>query len=560
MTPVTTRSTSRADPAIIACLLVLTIAAYWGVWSFGFVNFDDPQYVVLNPHVTSGLSWTNVGWALTTGHAANWHPLTWISHMTDVSWFGVAPGPAHAINLALHAMNAVLLFSFLSRATGAAWPSALVAALFAVHPLHVESVAWIAERKDVLSTFFGLLTLVAYLSTVRRPALARWTLVCVLFALGLMAKPMFVTLPIVMLIVDRWPLGRTISIALVREKIPLFALAAISIVVTILVQYQGGAVAPVDPYPVHARLLHVLTAYVGYLVQTAWPLQLAVFYPLPLVTPIWQAAGAAAILAAITIAAAVIRRSRPYVLAGWLWYLVMLLPVVGLVQVGGQGMADRYTYLPIVGLFIVVAWGLADAVRASGRVRVGAALAGGAAAIAACGTLTHFQLQTWRDSVTLWTHALETTSGNYRAENAVGALLIERDQFAEALGHLANAVRIEPAFADAHDNLGTALARTGQIADAIAQYRESVRLDPSSPLAHNNLGLALAKAPDAAGAVRELGEAVRLDPARADFRYNLAVMLLDTGDSAGGVAELRAALAVQPAFEPARRLLDQVVR
>ncbi len=559
MTPVTTRSTSRADSAFAAGLAVLTIAVYWGVWSFGFVNFDDPQYVVLNPHVTTGLSWANIVWAFTTGHAANWHPVTWISHMTDVSWFGVTPGPAHTTNLVLHVMNVVLLFSFLSRATGASWPSALVAALFAVHPLHVESVAWIAERKDVLSTFFGLLTLLAYVSTVRRPTFARWTLVCALFALGLMAKPMLVTLPIVMLVVDRWPLGRTTAIALVREKIAVFALAAISIVITILVQQQGGAVAAVDPYPVHARLLHSLTAYVGYLVQTAWPLRLTVFYPLPLVTPIWQAAGAASILAAVTIAAAVIRQSRPYVLAGWLWYLVMLLPVVGLIQVGGQGMADRYTYLPIVGVFVVVAWGLSDLARVSRHARLVAALSG-SVAIAACGALTHFQLQTWRDSVTLWTHALETTSGNYRAENAVGALLIERDQFAEAIGHLANAVRIEPAFADAHDNLGTALARTGQMADAIAQYRESVRLDPSSPLAHNNLGLALAKTSEAAGAIRELREAVRLDPDRADFRYNLAVMLLNAGNTAGGVEELRAALAVQPAFEPARRLLDQVVR
>jgi len=501
-------------------LVAVTLATFAGVWSFGFVNFDDPQYVINNPHVSTGLTWANVVWALTSGYAANWHPVTWLSHMIDVTVFGLAPGPAHAVNLALHVANVLLLFAFFARTTGAAGRSAVVAALFAVHPLHVESVAWISERKDVLSTFFGLCTLLAYARFVRQPSRSRMLMACAAFALGLMAKPMLVMLPFVLLLVDRWPLGRRFAPALVREKIPLFALAVASIVITVLVQQQAGAVAALDPYPLTARLAHVVTAFTDYLAKTVWPAHLAVFYPLPLATAWWRVGAATILLAGATYVAIALTHRRPYVIVGWLWYLVMLLPVIGLVQVGGQGMADRYTYLPLVGIFVVVAWGLAD--MSVGRP---ALVATACVAIAAYALVAHRQLQVWRDSTALWTHALEVTTDNYRAQNAVGALLVESGRVDEAVPHLIEAVRIEPAFAEAHSNLGAALARRGQLNDAMSHYREALRLSPDLAQAHNNLGLALARTGDVDGAVREIREAVRLAPDRQDFRYNLDVLL-----------------------------------
>ncbi|HKV99749.1 MAG TPA: tetratricopeptide repeat protein [Vicinamibacterales bacterium] len=505
-------------------LAALTIATYAGVWSYGFVNFDDPQYVVNNPHVTGGLSWTNVVWAFTSGYAANWHPVTWVSHMIDVTLFGPSAGPAHAVNLAIHVVNVLLLFAFLARTTGAMGRSAVVAALFAVHPLHVESVAWISERKDVLSTFFGLCTLLLYVGYVRRPGFGRALAMCGMFVLGLMAKPMLVTLPLVMLVLDRWPLGRPATLALVREKIPLFALSAAAIVVTVVAQRQAGAVAALDPYPLTARIAHVTVAFIDYALQMVWPSHLSVFYPLPLATPVWRIAISTIVLGLLTLTAIRPSQPRPYVLTGWLWYVFMLVPVIGLVQVGGQGMADRYTYLPLVGLFVIVVWSAPDVFAGSRWARV-ALPAAAVMAVAAYAFVAHRQLQVWRDSMSLWTHALEVTTGNYRAENAVGALFVEQGRVDDAVPHLAEAIRIEPAYAEAHSNLGAALARRGQIDDAIVQYREALRLSPDLAQAHNNLGLALARTGDVDGAIREIREAVRLSPDRQDFRYNLSVLL-----------------------------------
>ena len=293
-----------------------------------------------------------------------------------------------------------------------------------------------------------------------------------------------------------------------------------SIVITVLVQQRAGAVAALDPYPLTARLAHVVTAFTDYLVKAVWPANLAVFYPLPLATAWWHAGAATILLAGATYVAIALARRRPYVIVGWLWYLVMLLPVIGLVQVGGQGMADRYTYLPLVGIFVVVVWGLADM-----PVARPALVAAACVAIAAYALVAHRQLQVWRDSTALWTHALEVTTDNYRAQNAVGALLVEGGRVDEAVPHLVEAVRIEPAFAEAHNNLGAALARRGQLAEAMSHYREALRLSPDLAQAHNNLGLALARTGDVDGAVREIREAVRLAPDRQDFRDNLAVLL-----------------------------------
>ncbi|MFI5178263.1 MAG: tetratricopeptide repeat protein [Vicinamibacterales bacterium] len=546
---------------LAVALAAITILVYADVWSFDFVNFDDPHYVIDNSHVTAGVRWPGVAWAFTTGYAANWHPITWLSHMLDVTLFGVAPGPAHVVNLLLHIANAVLLFWWLHRTTRAVGRSAVVAALFAVHPLHVESVAWISERKDVLSTFFALLTLTAYASYVERPGLRRYVLVAVALALGLMAKPMLVTLPLILLLLDVWPLGRVAGLgALVGEKVQLFVLAAASIVVTIAVQQRGGAIAEFAPYSVSERIAHVLVAYVEYLWKAVWPSRLAVFYPLPIATSGWLALASATVLATITTAAVGLRRTAPWFLAGWLWYVVMLLPVIGLIQIGGQSMADRYTYLPLVGVFIAVAWGL-QAVwsrRLPGREPL---LAGAAVlAIGGYGVVAHGQLQSWRDSLSLWTHALEVTTDNYRAEDAVGALLVDQGRFADAIPHLTEAVRIEPAFAEAHNNLGTALTRSGRLDEGTSAYRDALRLKPDLALARNNLGLALARGGHVDDAIAEMRQATRLEPSNADFHYNLAVLLEARGDRADALAELDAALAARPDHAEAARMLWQLRR
>ena len=361
-----TSDTTRMRPGWIAIvLLAVTMMAYSAVGSFGFVNFDDPDYVYRNLQVAQGLTWSGVQWAFTTGHASNWHPLTWISHMLDVQVFGLHPGAHHVINLLLHLANTLLLFGVLQRSTGATGRSALVAALFAVHPLHVESVVWIAERKDVLSTLFFMLTLWAYVSYTHSPALRRYLAVFVLLALGLMAKPMLVTLPFVLLLLDLWPLkrvgvdawDRATATRLVVEKIPLFALVAISSIVTFLVQREGGAVINLEGISLALRLSNALLSYIAYIGNMVWPSGLAILYPYPGSIPMWKSAAALALLLAASAAAIMAVRRRPYVTVGWFWYVGTLVPVIGIVQVGTQAMADRYTYIPLIGLFLLIAWG-----------------------------------------------------------------------------------------------------------------------------------------------------------------------------------------------------------
>jgi hypothetical protein len=385
----------------------LTPAVFAPVLRNEFTSYDDRTYVSANRHIQRGLSAEAVRWAFTTTRAANWHPVTWVSHMIDVTVFGLAPGPAHAVNLALHVANVLLLFVFFARTTGAAGRSAVVAALFAVHPLHVESVAWIAERKDVLSTLFWLLATWEYVEYARSRSTGRLALVAFLMALGLLAKPMLVTLPFTLLLLDRWPLGRASAgwKALVVEKLPLFALSIAACVATFLAQQAGGAVASVERFPAPVRVANAIWSYVAYLELTLWPRRLAVFYPHPGSSlPAWKVALAASILAAMTSLAVMLRRSRPYVLTGWLWYVGTLVPVIGLVQVGNQGMADRYTYVPLIGIFVIVAWTAASWGSHTTIPAVAVVLALAAAARA--------QVMEWRDTVTVFTHALAVTGPN----------------------------------------------------------------------------------------------------------------------------------------------------
>lgn len=524
----------RTILAVLA-LLALTVAVYAPVGHFDFVQLDDPAYVTENPHVLGGLTLEGAAWAFTTGHAANWHPVTWLSHMLDVQLFGVAGGAHHLTSLALHAANTLLLFGLLALLTGALWRSALVAALFAVHPLHVESVAWVAERKDVLSTFFLLLTLWAYAGFVRsvgpastaagvpagRSRRVYYALMLVAFALGLMAKPMLVTLPFVLLLLDVWPLGRmnpatgsskaggtrprskgrpaetrTLGAVvllktawpLVREKLPLFVMAAASSVVTLVVQQRGGAVTAFEVYPFSLRLQNAVVSIAAYLRDAVWPAGLTVLYPFPPAVPAGEVAISLVVLAVVSLAVYRLARREPYLLVGWLWYLGTLVPVAGLVQVGVQARADRYTYVPLIGIFIMVAWGLGAIVGRQPRLRM-VVSAVAASAIVGCAVSARVQAGYWRDSVALWTRATMVTLhvDEFEAHMSLGAALGDQGRVNEAGDHFAEAAKLRPQSDAAHCSLGIALARSGRLPDAKRELNEALRLNPGNQAARRAL-------------------------------------------------------------------------
>lgn len=527
---------------------------YARVWQHGFVNLDDAQYVSDNPAVSGGLSARGLSWAFTTPHAGNWHPLTWLSHMLDVELYGMNAGPHHLTSLLLHVASALLLFGLLHRMTGALFRSAFVAALFALHPLHVESVAWVAERKDVLSTLFFLLTIRAYLAYVRRPRPSRYALVLVLFALGLMAKPMLVTLPFVLLLLDYWPLGRAPSRRLVVEKLPLLALALASSVVTFLVQQQAGAVKGLDALPFDHRLANAVMAYAAYIGKMLWPVQLAAIYPYPASRSAWLVAAAAAGLIAVTVLTLRAARRHPYLPVGWLWYLGTLMPVIGLVQVGSQPMADRYTYVPLIGLFLIVAWGMPDLLARWPHRDLALGVAAGSV-ILGCALAARAQVRHWRNSVALWQHALEVTTENPRAHNNLGHALAREGRGREAIGYYTEAVRIKPDYAEAHNNIGYALADQGRVREAIAHYSEALRVLPDYAEAHNNLGVALAGEGNADGAIQHLSDAVRIEPGRAEAHNNLGAVLAGQGRLEDAIRHLAEAVELRPGYADARRNL-----
>jgi tetratricopeptide (TPR) repeat protein len=570
----------------LAILITATAAVYAPVRQFGFV-WDDPDYVTENVHVGQGLTWQGVQWALTSTDAANWHPVTWLSHMLDVQLYGMNAGPQHVTNLVLHILNALLLFGLLYRMTGAWGRSTFVAGLFALHPLHVESVAWIAERKDVLSTLFWMLTMWAYVGYARRPGLRRYLPVVLWFGLGLMAKPMLVTLPFVLLLVDFWPLQRMEPgglARLVKEKLPLFAMAAISSVVTVVAQRQGGAVAGLWRVPLGVRLLNAPASYLAYIGKMLWPVRLAAFYPLDAATPVLQALLGALLLTGTTLLAIRAGRRHGYFLTGWLWYLGTLVPVIGLAQVGGQSMADRYTYVPLIGLFVIIAWG---APELAGRWRYGrAALAGAAACVLlACAALARAQAGYWSDGVTLWQHALEVTEHNYAAHANLGGILLKQGKTDEAIAHFvaaqrikpdlaeaqadlgmaylsqgkfdeaaqrfAAALRIDPNYAEAHATLGNALARQGKVEEAIGEYKEALRLRPAYAEAYNDLGVALGLEGKLYDAGRQFAEAIRINPGFAEAHDNLGNALAGQGKMDEAIGQFGEALRLNPDYAEA---------
>lgn len=580
-------------------LFVIAVLPYLGAWNFEFVNFDDPEYITENPNVLAGLTWESVQWAMTANHVANWHPLTWISHMLDVELFGLNPGGHHLTNVILHAVNTVLLFGFLACATGCTGRSALVAAMFAVHPLHVESVAWVSERKDVLSTLFMFLTLFAYLGYTKRPSWLTYLPVFVLLALGLMAKPMLVTLPCVLLLLDAWPLNRislrpfdkSAARRLVIEKLPLFALVAVSAVVTFLVQLEGGAVSGVEKIPIMMRLSNVLVSYVGYIVNMITPTGLAVLYPFPESIPVWKPLAAVTLLIAVTMAAIKVRGTFTYVSVGWFWFLGTLVPVIGIVQVGSQAMADRYTYIPLIGLFIILVWGAYDLLGRNSSKQAPLVVISFMIIIALTAA-SWMQSRHWQNSHALWSRAIEVTERNSRAHNKMGIIMAESGHQEQAIGHYRLALKISPNFTKVHNNFGNALAATGrpgealayfknaislkpdyalahngmgsalddlnQVDEAIVNYEAALRIDPQLAAAHNNLAAALFKQGNVEKAITESKRALELKPARASYHVNYAVLMYNTGDFESARQHLETALRLEPGNQQATDILNLV--
>lgn len=569
----------RTRYLIILLLIVATLAVYWRTGDNGFVNYDDNRYVTANPHVLTGLALDNVRWAFTATAASNWHPLTWLSHMADCQLYGLNPRGHHLMSVLFHIANTVLLFLVLGRMTGALWRSAFVAALFALHPLHVESVAWVAERKDVLSTLFFMVTLLAYARYVERPGPARYLPVLCSFALGLMAKPMLVTLPFVLLLLDWWPLGRfsatgpgipdrpdeTAPLAqtgarsaagrLVLEKVPLLLLSVASAIVTVYAQKSGEALASTEVVPLGLRISNALVAYAAYIGKMVWPGNLAIIYPLPAQVPSWEAAGAVLLLGGVSVI--VFRRMRrsPFLLVGWLWFLGTLVPVIGLVQVGIQAMADRYTYIPFIGLFIMIAWGVPQLLEGWRHRRI--ALAAAAVVIVVLFSVaTWRQTGYWKDSRALFTHAIDHTTGNYMAHLNLGTALAEQGNLAEAEKHYREALRINPNLAMAYFNLGNTLMAQGRSAESVGCYLEAVRIAPNYVNAHYNLGVAFSGLGMNREAVTAYAEALRIRPDFAKARTGLGIALAREGRFEEAASQFSEALRLNPADAEARKNLD----
>jgi tetratricopeptide (TPR) repeat protein len=586
----------RLEQLMCLLLIVVTLGVYQGVAEYEFVNFDDIQYITENPHVRSGITLRGLQWAFTESYAGNWHPLTWLSHMLDCQLFGLRPGMHHLVNLLLHTANTVLLFLVLGRATGALWRSAFVAALFAVHPLHVESVAWVSERKDVLSALFGILALWAYVGYARSPTARRAVAVFLFFAAGLLCKPMLVTLPFVFLLLDYWPLGRygasrpsgsrnhearsRVNLSLVWEKIPLFLLSALVGVVTFLVQKKGGLVLGLEIIPLGLRVANALISYVEYMGKMIWPAHLAVYYVHPGAIPVWKAAGAGVFLLCLTFLVLKGARKVPYLAVGWLWFIGTLVPVIGLLHVGGQAMADRYTYIPGIGLFIMAAWGL-PALVGEGRARRRGLAASAVAAILVYGVQARVQAGTWKGSIALWTHVLAVTEQNYVAHNMLGGALAREGRLRDAMGHFSEALRINPDYEKAHyymglalmeqgryddaldhfaraldlhfdlpeavfDQRGVALLRQGRSEEAVEQFRMALQLNPLYVPAHLNLGKALEQMGKMDEAVSRYSKALEIDPTSAISQFHLGRILLSQGEVQKAVRHYEKALQANP--------------
>jgi Flp pilus assembly protein TadD len=562
-----------ASAGLCLLLAAVTLAVYWPVTRCDFINCDDPDYIASNVHVQTGLTLPNIVWAFSTGETANWHPLTWLSLMLDTTLSGKGPSGPHLTNLLLHAANTVLLFLLLRRMTAAIWRSAFVAALFALHPLHVESVAWISERKDVLSTFFGLLVLLFYAGYARRvtdhtcrvtrtgSSTSRvschvsyfYGLALLFFALGLMSKPMLVTLPFVMLLLDWWPLQRVTGgrwqaadiRGLFREKIPFFLLSAASCVVTCIAQQKGGSMVSLMRISLAGRIENAFVSYARYLGKTVWPSPLVVLYPHPIHWNTGLVVFSLLLVAGFSGAAVWFGRKHPYVPVGWFWFVGTLIPVIGLVQVGIQSMADRYTYLPLIGVFLAVVWGF-DEARVKWRLSESLVLCLAGMTLLAGAWATRSQLGYWRDSETLFRYALAVTENNSLADNSYGICLSEKGQQAEAVDYFQKSLQINPDNADVLCNMGNALAQSGQWDAAADYFRRSLKINPKQARVLSNLGLVLLNQKQYAEAAACFEKALQGKPDSASIHNNLATVLFVERRYDEAARHFRESLRLQP--------------
>jgi tetratricopeptide (TPR) repeat protein len=539
-------------------LAVATVAVFGRAAGFAYTGLDDPIYVSSNQRVLDGLTVRGFLWAFRTFHGANWHPLTWLSLMLDAEIGGASPAIFHATNVVLHALNTLLLFTALDRMTGPAGRSAFVAGLFALHPLHVESVAWVAERKDVLSTFFLLLGILAYARYAERPGAARYLCVAAALACGLLAKPMLVTFPLILLLLDCWPLGRLTRPAvprLVREKIPFFVLAAASAAVTLVAQSRGGAVQSIEALPLWTRAANAVVSYAVYLLKVVWPTNLAVLYPHPGTSiGVLPVAVSALALAGITWLAVRNVRDRPYLAVGWLWYVVTLVPVIGIVQVGLQARADRYTYVPLIGVFFALAWLVPDLV--ADRPRVARALpAAAVGALLVLAPITWQQVGHWRSRLALFARVNQAIPDYPLARLTLGNLLFAEGATEEAAEHFRAVLARDPKHAGAHNNLGMCLLRTGSVAEGLAHLDEATRLDPRYAAARENRARALLALGRAEESLRDYAESIRLDPTSATAHAGYAEALVERGDAPAAAAHAREALRISPGYAAAHNVL-----
>ena len=553
----------------VVCLLLgaLVVVVFWPAVHCNFVDFDDKDYVLSNTNIQHGLNWASIQWAFTTAHSSNWHPLTWLSHILDCQLYGLAPAGHHFTSLLLHLANALLLFLLLNRLTGALWPSAFVAAMFALHPLRVESVVWISERKDVLSSLFWILTLGAYVRYVEEFKAGRslkfkgfYTLALALFACALMAKPMAVTLPFVLLLLDYWPLGRLefghrFSWRLILEKIPFLLLAAGDSVVTFLIQMHHGVVTTLERFPMSVRLANVPIAYIKYIRMNFWPFGLAVFYPHQPLGP-WTVGAAVVLLGGVTILALRYWHTHPQLLVGWFWFLGMLVPTIGFVQVGYQAMADRYTYLPSIGLWIMLTWAVRDSISHRPIPRMAVAV-GGSLAVLACVFITPAQIFYWQNTRTLFTHSMAATDQRYTAYFNLACEALGQKEYSQAIDYFKTALAYEKDSAlwtdhsKAYNNMGYAYLKLGDITNAVVNFEKAVTVKPKYPEAFFNMGRAFLANNQPDVAVEAFQSALSLEPNVAETHFKLANALAQLNRHAEAIAHYSQALQLAPGMDEA---------
>lgn len=543
-------------------LVLIILSVFIQVRRHEFISYDDIDYVTENSYVQKGLTPESITWAFSARYASNWHPLTWLSHMLDCQLYGLNSGMHHLTNVFFHLVNTLLLFLVFKIMTGALWKSAFVAALFAVHPLHVESVAWVAERKDVLSTFFWLLTMLAYVRYTQKPNLKKYSLTLFCFLMGLMSKPMVVTLPFVLFLMDFWPLQRfqntrPVLQRLIMEKIPLLVLAGASCIMTYLVQGSGGAMSSIEILPFTARAANALNSYALYAIKMIWPTQLAVFYPHPRIFSEWQVIGSCLFLSAVSWMTIFFHKRYPFLITGWLWYLGTLVPVIGLVQVGGQAMADRYTYIPLIGLFMMVAWIVPEI---SDKKKTGILAAGAVALIFILSVISFYQTRHWQNDISLFGHALHVTKNNHTMHNNLGLTLSHKGNLDQAIAHYQKALQINPEYSHAHSNLGLALARSNRHEKAIFHCRKAIQINPNMSVAYSTMGISCVKLGRLSEAITFFETALQINPGNAIDYSNLAGALLISGLYDDAIRNYRKAMEIDPQLSGIKRSLSNALK